>query len=73
MKWQPIETAPTDGTRILLRGMGGADGSLLTAHELVGRRCRIAVRHEATAVPHLARFFAHAFGGCEHDLSLFVH
>ena len=28
MKWQPIGTAPTDGTRILLRGRGGkiADG-----------------------------------------------
>lgn len=32
----------------LLRGMGGADGSLLVAHELVGRDCRIAVRHEVT-------------------------
>lgn len=32
----------------LLRGIGGADGSLLSAHELVGQRCHIAVRHEAT-------------------------
>ena len=32
----------------LLRGIGGEDGSLLAAHELVGRRCHIAVRHEAT-------------------------
>ena len=32
----------------LLRGIGGAEGSLLAAHELVGKRCRIAVRHEFT-------------------------
>ena len=32
----------------LLRGIGGAEGSLLAAHELVGRHCRIAVRHESS-------------------------
>ena len=32
----------------LLRGIGGAEGSLLAAHELVGQRCRITVRHEST-------------------------
>jgi hypothetical protein len=30
----------------LLRGLGGADGSLLTAQELVGRHCLIDVHHE---------------------------
>ena len=30
----------------LLRGLGGADGSLLTAQDLVGRQCLIDVRHE---------------------------
>jgi len=30
----------------LIRGMGGADYSLASARDLIGRRCRIAVRHE---------------------------
>jgi len=29
----------------LLRGLGGSDGTLATARALVGRRCRVAVRH----------------------------
>lgn len=30
----------------LIRGIGGADVSLTAARDLIGRRCRIAVRHE---------------------------
>lgn len=59
-----IEGGPHDGTELmesaalkgsprgklceLVRGVGGPDGSLLSARELIGRHCRIAVRHEAT-------------------------
>ena len=31
----------------LMRGMGGADVSMDAARDLIGRRCRIAVRHES--------------------------
>ena len=48
MEAAALKTSPRGKLAELLRGMGGADGSLLTAHALVGRRCRIAVRHEAT-------------------------
>jgi hypothetical protein len=48
MEAAALKASPRGKLAELLRGMGGADGSLLTAHELVGRRCRIAVRHEAT-------------------------
>lgn len=48
MEAAALKASPRGKLAELLRGMGGANGSLLTAHELVGRRCRIAVRHEAT-------------------------
>jgi hypothetical protein len=47
MEAAALKPSPRGKLAELLRGMGGADGSLLTAHELVGRRCRIAIRHEA--------------------------
>lgn len=31
----------------MIRGLGGADASLASARGLIGRRCRIAVRHES--------------------------
>ena len=31
----------------LIRGLGGADVSMDAARDLIGRRCRIAVRHES--------------------------
>lgn len=34
----------------LIRGMGGTDYSLQAARELIGRRCRIAVRHEMNRI-----------------------
>lgn len=48
MEAAALKASPRGKLAELLCGMGGADGSLLTAHEMVGRRCRIAVRHEAT-------------------------
>jgi hypothetical protein len=48
MEAAALKASPRGKLAELLRGMGGADGSLLKAHELVGKPCRIAVRHEAT-------------------------
>ena len=48
MEAAALKASPRGKLAELLRGMGGADGSLLTAHELVGKLCRIAVRHETT-------------------------
>lgn len=48
MESAALKASPRGKLAELLHGLGGADGELLTAHELVGRRCRIAVRHEAT-------------------------
>jgi hypothetical protein len=46
MESAALSSSPRGKLAELLRGLGGADGSLLTAHELVGRQCLIDVRHE---------------------------
>ena len=48
MEAAALKASPRGKLAELLRGMGGVDCSLLTAHELVGRRCQVAIRHEAT-------------------------
>ena len=48
MEAAALKASPRGKLAEMLRGMGGADGSLLTAQDLVARRCRIAIRHEAT-------------------------
>ena len=48
MEAAALKDSPRGKLAELLRGMGGAEGSLLAAHELIGRRCHIAVRHEAS-------------------------
>lgn len=48
MESAALKGSPRGKLSELLRGIGGSDGSLLSAHELVGQRCHIAVRHEAT-------------------------
>lgn len=48
MEAAALKASPRGKLSEMLRGMGGVDGSLLTAHELIGQRCRIAVRHEST-------------------------
>ena len=47
MESAALNGSPRGKLAELIRGMGGADGSLETARELIGRRCRIAVRHES--------------------------
>jgi hypothetical protein len=48
MESAALKASPRGKLAELLRGMGGsAERSVLTAHELVGQRCRIAVRHES--------------------------
>ena len=46
MESAALSSSPRGKLVELLRGLGGADGSLLTAHDLVGRQCLIDVRHE---------------------------
>jgi hypothetical protein len=46
MESAALSSSPRGKLAELLRGLGGADGSLLTAHELVGHQCLIDVRHE---------------------------
>jgi hypothetical protein len=48
MESAALKDSPRGKLATLLRGLGGADGSLLTAQELIGRRCQIAVRHGTT-------------------------
>ena len=48
MESAALKDSPRGKLAALLRGLGGADASLLTVYELIGRRCRIAVRHEVT-------------------------
>lgn len=48
MESAALKESPRGKLATLLRGLGGADASLLAAHELVGRRCQIAVRHGTT-------------------------
>lgn len=48
MESAALKDSPRGKLFELLRGIGGADRSLISAHELVGQRCHIAVRHEAT-------------------------
>ena len=46
MESAALSSSPRGKLAELLRGLGGADGSLLTVHDLVGRQCLIDVRHE---------------------------
>lgn len=48
MESAALNDSPRGKLAGLLRGVGGADASIQTAHELVGSRCRVAIRHEAT-------------------------
>lgn len=48
MEAAALKASPRGKLAELLRGMGGADGTLQAAHGLVGRRCLIVVRHEST-------------------------
>jgi hypothetical protein len=61
MEAAALKPSPRGKLAELLRGMGGADGSLLTAHELVGRRGRIAVRHEASKTGKIYAAIAQTF------------
>lgn len=61
MEAAALKASPRGKLADLLRGMGGADGSLLTAHELVGRRCRIVVRHEVTKAGKAYEAITHTF------------
>lgn len=61
MEAAALKASPRGKLAALLRGMGGADGSLLTAHELVGRRGRIAVRHEISKAGKAYAAVTHTF------------
>lgn len=46
MESAALSSSPRGKLAELLGGLGGADGSPLTAHELVGRQCLIDICHE---------------------------
>lgn len=48
MESAALKDSPRSKLTTLLRGIGDAEATLATAPELVGRRCRIAVRHGTT-------------------------
>lgn len=61
MEAAALKASPRGKLAELLRGMGGDDGSLLTAHALVGQQCRICVRHEVTKGGKIYAAIAHTF------------
>ena len=46
MESATLKTTPKGKFAELVRGMGGEGSDLLAVHELIGRACKIAVRHE---------------------------
>ena len=48
MESAALKDSPLGKFALLLRGLGGVDGSMQAAQALIGQRCRIAVRHGAT-------------------------
>lgn len=46
METAALKDSPRGKLTELLRGIGCAEGPALSAHELIGRHCSIAVRHE---------------------------
>lgn len=46
MESAALKANPRGKLAELLRGIGGSNADLLTAHELIGRDCRVAIKHE---------------------------
>lgn len=48
MESAALSPSPRGKLSELLRGMGGVDGSMVTAQGLIGQQCQVAVQHEVT-------------------------